>query len=309
MDHDEWLVARIRMEARLRNESRRQSVAGERRIWLTPSLLTTVTSAGTRIAGCTDRGARNAKALRITEHDFVFPDLPEDFDGYTILLATDFHVGVMPDAPRRAAEMADSLRPDLVVLGGDYQTLGEPMADEVGRSMRPLMTALSPPDGIVAILGNHDTHEIAHTLHHMGARVLLNEWMRVDRGASAIHLLGTDDVHAFFTEAVTDALAQKPDGFCVALVHSPELATRAAKAGIHLYLAGHTHGGQISLPGGTPIMTALDSHRSLAVRKWQWRGMQGYTSTGLGAGAPAVRFNTVPELALIRLRCGGGGQV
>ena len=55
------------------------------------------------------------------------------------------------------------------------------------------------------------------------------------------------------------------------------------------------------LPGGRPIMTALDSHRRLAAGAWEWRGMRGYTSTGVGTGDPPVRFNCRGEVALLTL--------
>ena len=85
----------------------------------------------------------------------------------------------------------------------------------------------------------------------LGIDMLINETRTLKRGAAEIHVTGTDDVHYYYTEAARVALEIAPDGFKVALIHSAELADVAGDAGFSLYLAGHTHGGQISLPGGT----------------------------------------------------------
>jgi predicted MPP superfamily phosphohydrolase len=124
----------------------------------------------------------------------------------------------------------------------------------------------------------------------------------VRRGSSEIYVTGTDDVHYYYTDAAPAALESAPDGFKIALIHSAELAGAAAKAGFSLYLTGHTHGGQISLPGGVPIITHLALYRRFASGLWRLASMTGYTSTGLGVSGLPVRFNTRGEAVLITLR-------
>jgi uncharacterized protein len=80
------------------------------------------------------------------------------------------------------------------------------------------------------------------------------------------------------------------------------MADVAAAAGYALYLSGHSHGGQVCLPGGRPILTAMDSHRRLATGPWQWDGMLGYTTRGVGV-VQRTRFNCPPEVVVLRLRC------
>ena len=90
--------------------------------------------------------------------------------------------------------------------------------------------------------------------------------------------------------------------FRIALIHSPEMADHAAAAGVSLYLCGHTHGGQVCLPGGRPILTRLTRCRHAAVGHWREGAMRGYTSHGLGTSWPPLRFNSRGEMTVITLR-------
>ena len=84
-------------------------------------------------------------------------------------------------------------------------------------------------------------------------------------------------------------------------MHSAEVADHAADAGFALYLAGHTHGGQICLPGGRVLISHMVRLREYASGRWRCRNMQGYTSTGVGVSSLPVRFNTRGEIAVITL--------
>ncbi len=116
-------------------------------------------------------------------------------------------------------------------------------------------------------------------------------------------MTGTDDVYYYYTDAARAALDAAPDGFKIALIHSAELAEVAANAGFNLYLAGHTHGGQVCLPGGMPIITQMSCDRRYASGLWRHGSMNGYTTTGIGVSGLPVRFNTRGEVVLITLRC------
>ena len=87
------------------------------------------------------------------------------------------------------------------------------------------------------------------------------------------------------------------------MVHTPDLAEAAARLGCALYLCGHTHGGQICLPGGRPIVQHLHKERGLGRGLWRRRQMIGYTSLGAGvAGSLPLRLFAPPEITLFRLR-------
>jgi predicted MPP superfamily phosphohydrolase len=174
---------------------------------------------------------------------------------------------------------------------------------------RVLDAARTPPEGRLAVLGNHDPAAMVPPLEALGLRVLVNETLTIRRGDAALHFTGFDDVHYFYTEAADKAAAAAPAGFRIALVHSPEFAFNAARAGYRLYLCGHTHGGQVCLPGGVPILTANELGHRFVAGRWQHEGMQGFTSRGAGTSGLPVRFFSRGEVTLITLRRGGEGPI
>src|SRR4029079_2861599 len=96
------------------------------------------------------------------------------------------------------------------------------------------------------------------------------------------------------------ALSGVPEDACkVLLVHSPEVIARAAERGVDLYLCGHTHGGQVCLPGLGPVVLNANCARRYARGTWRYGSMQGYTSSGLGTSCVPVRFFCPPEVAVI----------
>ena len=91
------------------------------------------------------------------------------------------------------------------------------------------------------------------------------------------------------------------DEFTIALIHSPEAYDLAAECGVDLYLCGHTHGGQICLPFGIPILTHLRRGRKYVYGAWKYENMQGYTTSGTGCSGIPVRFNTHSEIVIHQL--------
>jgi predicted MPP superfamily phosphohydrolase len=249
------------------------------------------------------RATRNVLAVQTTQLDVFIPGLPDPFDGYRVLLLSDLHVGRVPGLIERAAAVVRDLPADIAVLTGDVQTLGTPAAAEAARAIAPLIDVVDARDGIIGVLGNHDSHDLVEAVEMLGVRVLVNEHHTILREGAAIRLTGVDDVNYFYTEDAEATLRNGVDGnVAIALVHSPEMADIAAEAGYALYLSGHTHGGQVCLPGGRPVYTAVNMHQNLAAGAWGFGNMIGYTSRGVGAARP-VRFNCPPEVVLLRLRC------
>src|SRR4029077_7425117 len=165
-----------------------------------------------------------------------------------------------------------------------------------------MLKGVSVNDRRLAVFGNHDPAEMADALERLGFEVLINRSITLARDDERIVVTGLDDVHRFFTPDALRALAEAPEGFRIALVHSAEVADHAAAAKYALYLSGHTHGGQICLPGGRPTVTHLRRCRHAAVGVWGEGGMTGYTSRGLGVGDVPLRFNCRGEVSLITLR-------
>lgn len=267
-----------------------------------------VLGAGLRATPLYARGRANALDLRRVELALTVPGLPPSFDGYRLLHLSDTHLDVLPELVPVVQALLDGAEVDLLVLTGDvhgaYATPVERSAGLLGEALRGLKVG-GPR---LAILGNHDSQGVADQLMGMGFDVLVNRSMAIHRGADRLLFTGLDDVNSFFTEAARQALDAhalpvEADECRIALVHSAEMADHAARAGYALYLAGHTHGGQICLPGGRPLVTTLTRCRHGAVGLWREGAMIGYTSAGVGVAHPPVRFNCRGEIAFITLRC------
>ena len=154
------------------------------------------------------------------------------------------------------------------------------------------------------MLGNHDTIQMVPALEDMGIRMLLNEFEVIASGNERIYLAGIDDAHFFRVDNIEKAAADIPtDAFSILLSHTPEIYRQAAHAGFDLLLAGHTHGGQICLPGGIPITLESQLPRMMGAGAWMHHGMMGYTSVGAGSSVVAVRLNCLPEITLHRFTC------
>jgi predicted MPP superfamily phosphohydrolase len=250
-------------------------------------------------------GRRNALALRLSELEISFHNLPAAFDGYRILQLSDTHLDHLPELAPVARRLLSGLEVDLLALTGDVQGEHRGPIEQATTLLAEVLGGLGVRERRLAVLGNHDPAGMVEALERQGFEVLLNRSVVLERGGDRVVVTGLDDPHSFYTEATLAALSDNSGGraaFRVALVHSAEMADFAARAGYALYLCGHTHGGQVCLPGGKPIVTHLTRCRRAARGLWRWDGMTGYTTTGLGVSGPPLRFNCPGEAALITLR-------
>lgn len=254
--------------------------------------------------GLHGRGRRNARCVEIRRHEFALPHLPESFEGYTLLHLSDLHLDSAPDMPKALITALDQAEGwDACVVTGDIRakTLGfyQPALDGMGRVM-PHLLARGP---VYGILGNHDTIRMAPALEDMGMRMLLNEMTPLERAGQTIYLAGIDDPHYYRAENMEKATDAIPEGaVSLLLSHSPEMYRHAAYARFDVMLCGHTHGGQICLPGGIPLMLNANAPRSFCRGGWRYRDLLGYTSVGSGACIVDVRLNCPPEITLHTLR-------
>ncbi len=254
------------------------------------------------VTGLYWRGMRNARNISLNRFELGFDDLPAAFDGYTILHLTDLHFDGLPDINGRLIGLIGGMDVDLCVMTGDYRYRVHGPFEPIMPDFRRLTDAVQARDGIFAILGNHDTADMVEPMEALGIMVLTNRTQTLLRQGDTIHVTGVDDVHYYYTDAAKAAIDEQPDGFRIALVHSPEIADVAAAAGTDLYLTGHTHGGQVCLPGGRAIITHVGKWRPYAAGLWRHGDMTGYTSSGIGVSGLPVRFNNRGEAALITLR-------
>jgi predicted MPP superfamily phosphohydrolase len=256
-----------------------------------------------KLTGLYWRGRRNAERILVKHNELSFEELPPSFDGFSILHISDMHVDMNEGAMRNLSELVGGLRYDLCVLTGDYRarTFGpfEPALNGVAQVRAHLKGQ------VYGALGNHDTIQMVPGLEAMGIRMLLNECEAITRGDQRIYLAGIDDAHYYRVDNIEKAASSIPAGaFSILLSHTPEIYRQAAHADFNLLLSGHTHGGQICLPGSIPITLDSVLPRRMGAGTWRHNKMIGYTSVGAGSSIVPVRFNCPPEIALHQLRRG-----
>jgi len=257
---------------------------------------------GMKWTGVYPRGLQNALRVVVRPMTIEFPDLPGTFDPYSILHVSDPHLDGLSGIEDAVATAVKGLKIDLCVFTGDYQHGMFGSEEQILPSLKRIFDGIEARDGILAVLGNHDTYLLVDRLEAIGATVLVNESVSIRRGGDAITFTGLDDPHEYYTDQAEDAICEKLDGFKIGLIHSPELFRLAAENGYRLYLCGHTHGGQICLPGAIPILTHLHRGRRFCRGLWRYRSMVGYTSQGCGVVGIRARYNSESEVALITMR-------
>jgi predicted MPP superfamily phosphohydrolase len=255
-----------------------------------------------KLAGLYGRGRQNAESIQVRHNDVACKKVPSRFEGLTLLHISDLHVDMSEGAMRRLAELLPEMRYDVCVLTGDYRGPTFGPFDAALEGVAVLRSRLHDP--IYGVLGNHDTIRMVPGLEEMGIRMLLNECESIGLGDQCIYLAGIDDAHYYRVDNIEKAAEQIPqDGFAILLSHTPEVYRQAAHAGFDLLLSGHTHGGQICLPGSIPITLSAALPRGMGSGAWTYQDMVGYTSTGAGTAIVAVRLNCLPEITLHHLRC------
>src|SRR5262245_54321106 len=156
---------------------------------------------------------------------------------------------------------------------------------------------------VYGVLGNHDTIRLLPGLEGLGIRVLMNESETIERRGHRIHFVGIDDAHFYRMDNIEKAITGiPPDEFTILISHTPEIYRQAAYANFNVLISGHTHGGQICLPGGIPITLSSVLPRRMGAGAWKYHEMAGYTSVGAGSSSVPVRFNCPPEITLHHLR-------
>jgi predicted MPP superfamily phosphohydrolase len=295
-----WAANRFWMETE--NLKTRRYGGKSRQHWYALLFLIRMLELALKLSGQYQRGVRNAWDIVVRELELRLPRLPPAFDGFTILHLSDLHLDGMPGLEDVILERVGGRDFDLCVLTGDYRTeLHGPIRPTMER-LKPLVQGLRSRHGVLAILGNHDDCHMVAPIEAMGIRLLLNECIELARGEARLQVVGTDDVHYYFTDQAVHALENAGPLFTIALVHSAEMYDVAARMGVDLYLCGHTHAGQVCLPGGRALITHLSRGRRFYRGAWTHGGMLGITNAGVGTSGVPVRFNTRGEILVLTLR-------
>jgi predicted MPP superfamily phosphohydrolase len=235
--------------------------------------------------------------LTLTQLALPFRGLPYALDGLRLGLLTDVHRSrwVSHEDAAAAASLLMSERPDLIVLGGDYVTWGD------RRYVMPsaeALSALSAPNGVFAILGNHDDdHDMPAALARNGVQVLRDARTRVTIRGDSLDLVGI----RFWTKRQTDIapLLRGAAPGTILLAHDPRRLAEAAALNVPLVLSGHTHGGQVILP----LVGAVAAQKFPVLSGIGERGATTmFVSRGVGTVYVPVRVNCPPEVAILTLR-------
>jgi Predicted phosphohydrolases len=228
------------------------------------------------------------------------PDAPD----LKIAFASDFHAGATTDERvlRAACEAIAALEPDVLLLGGDFVSV---RADDI-HALAPLLAEIPAPLGKFGVFGNHDLRAnrpiVAEALQLAGVRMLVNETIRLSAPHDDVTIVGFDDP---IRGAPNGELLAGVDGVRVLLMHAPDGLLAAEGESFDLALCGHTHGGQIVMPGGAiPYLPHGELSRSYAVGRFDLHASQPRTlivSRGVGCSTVPIRVLCGAEVHLITL--------
>jgi predicted MPP superfamily phosphohydrolase len=256
-------------------------------------------------AGAAAPAAAAHEAPAVERPTFVVPGLDPAHDGLRVAQLSDLHVGDRTPAERIRAAIAEvnAYRPDLVVLTGDYLC-----SDHSGLGlMREQLGGLDGP--VVAVLGNHD-HWVdgpgaSRALAAHGYAVLRNQNTTLMLRGAPFTVIGIDDLLTRHARP-KEALAGARRGSRLALAHGPKTAEQLRRLGERLLcLSGHTHGGQVNIPGFTRFMLRAFAHEPYDRGLFRLGGVQLYVNRGVGNSAWRIRVNSRPEVTLATLRAEG----
>ena len=249
-----------------------------------------------------------AYRCRVIREEVQLKRLPASFDGLRLLFISDIHRRSIPE--RLVNAIVEAGGADMVCIGGDLKEGGVPL--ERSRANVRMLSRIGP---VYAVYGNHDYDEpieqLDALLREEGVHPLVNEFVQVTRpDGSHIKLCGLDDPitgRARLTQALHNGQGNGEAPFTLLLSHDPNILSRLNGAEVDLILAGHTHGGQITLPIYGPLLrspeiltyvsgwhTAVNEHSSLKTRL--------YVSTGFGTSKLPIRLGAPAEARLFILR-------
>jgi predicted MPP superfamily phosphohydrolase len=243
--------------------------------------------------------------LTVTTDELASPDVPEEFDGARVVFLADIHTG--PFLSReRTAELVDAvnaLGPDVIVLGGDY------VGGRVGAAPDFYAEAarFEAPLGVYAVLGNHDVWEGADEaragLDEAGIELLDNDSAELELDGASIRLAGVQDLYTGEPDVETTAQGIEADDFAILISHNPDVFPSGIDATPEtwdLALAGHTHGGQITLGEVKPVVTSMYGDRFAGGWTTE-KDTPVLVTRGVGTVTVPVRIGASPEVHVITL--------
>lgn len=241
----------------------------------------------------------DAGKFQVVPITLAVPGLDPVFEGYKLVQISDIHFGqwITPERLEGVVDLVNSQSPDMVAITGDFFSY---VLDKHGHELARILGRISARDAAVAVLGNHDhwigANAVRRLIRSGNIMELGNDVFTVYRGGATLHIAGLDDVLA--NKHDLDRVLKKlpASGPAILLVHEPDFADLSAVTGrFCLQLSGHSHGGQIVIPGfGTPIRGY--HFKKYPLGRYQVGEMVQYTNRGLGTNLFWSRINCPPEI-------------
>lgn len=277
--------------------------------WTRRKFLATATAlglAGAGIAGIDRHG------LQVIQLDLLHPQLPPGLDGLKIAFLTDLHIANFygPELAEAAVRLANRSGAHLALLGGDLvHDWAEP--DELAATARAF-AGLTAPLGFFGVLGNHDIwagesgDRVERAMSDAGVPILRNQGRLIEWGGDRLWLAGVDDCWVGRPDLALAMRGVPPGVPTLLLAHEPDWADQAVQhAGEQLLfqLSGHSHGGQVRLPGIGPVALPTGGKKYPMGRySVGEHGLQLYTSRGIGFTTAPIRYGCPQEVTLVTLR-------
>ena len=250
--------------------------------------------------------------LEVTHRTFLIRNLPEAFHNFRIAQISDLHLEEYTEDYflRRVIDRVNSLAPDLVLITGDFVSRGPlpySVALAAGERCAELLAALTAPQRF-GILGNHDvvvgSRDIRGHLENNGTPILVNQYLALERGKDHLWLGGTDDTLAGHPN-LDLAVPERPDAPVILMAHEPDytnyILTHQRGQHVDLVLSGHSHGGQVRLPGLRPLALPPQG-RIYPEGHYLLGNLQLYVNRGIGTVGIPFRLNCPPEITLATLQ-------
>ncbi|HEX8925183.1 MAG TPA: metallophosphoesterase [Terriglobales bacterium] len=243
----------------------------------------------------------------------VLDRLPEAFNGFRVAQLSDIHFNsfMTPDYLRNVVALISAEKPDMVMYTGDFVSAHGPRRkqeiDSTGQCVS-ILRQLAPPLGSFAVLGNHDSDVGADIMTEViasaGIPVLRNQSHAIERDGARLQLVGVDNVTAGHAR-VGKSFRGIPNGdCCLVAVHEPDIADEVRKLPADFQMSGHSHGGQIRMPGvGAVVLPPFA--RKYPKGAYQLGALRLYTNSGIGVIGMPVRFLCPPEISIFEFRTPG----
>ena len=241
--------------------------------------------------------------LEITRKQIRLARLPKKFTGFRIAQLSDIHISAFmsEEQIRKFALIANSLHADMIALTGDFVTWDPSAEQAVVRALADLKAPL----GVFGCLGNHEAwsrtkESITSLFARSGVRILRDAYARIGDSGEQLNLIGIEPDYGWSSHLVPDGLVS-PDHVNILLSHYPTVFEHAAQLRIDLMLAGHTHGGQVSLNFISPRLAPTLFDTPFIAGSYERDGSQLYVNRGIGTIGPPMRAGMTPEITVFEL--------